>query len=56
MRVALAQIDCVLGDTETNLRKAKEIVAEAPLHEEALITVDIDLGNVRRDAAGKCPW
>ena len=29
MRVALAQIDCVLGDTEENLRKAKEIVAEA---------------------------
>src|ERR671915_883386 len=24
------------------------VVAEAPLHEEALITVDIDLGNVRR--------
>jgi len=23
-------------------------VAEAPVHEEALITVDIDLGNVRR--------
>jgi predicted amidohydrolase len=29
MRVALAQIDCVLGDTEKNLRKAKEVVAEA---------------------------
>jgi predicted amidohydrolase len=29
MRVALAQIDCVLGDTEENLRKAKEVVAEA---------------------------
>ena len=24
------------------------VVAEGPLHEEALITVDIDLGNVRR--------
>ena len=24
VRVALAQIDCVLGDTETNLRMAKE--------------------------------
>jgi N-carbamoylputrescine amidase len=24
------------------------VVAEAPVHEEALITVDIDLGNVRR--------
>jgi predicted amidohydrolase len=29
MRVALAQIDCVLGDTEGNLSKSKEIVAEA---------------------------
>src|ERR687895_1778749 len=29
MRVALAQIDCVLGDTEENLRRAKEVVAEA---------------------------
>jgi predicted amidohydrolase len=29
MRVALAQIDCVLGDTDRNLRKAKEVVAEA---------------------------
>src|ERR687889_86831 len=29
MRVALAQIDSVLGDTEANLRKAKEVVAEA---------------------------
>jgi predicted amidohydrolase len=29
MRVALAQTDCVLGDTEENLRKAKEVVAEA---------------------------
>ncbi len=29
MRVALAQIDCVLGDTGKNLRKAIEIVAEA---------------------------
>ncbi|HET9964477.1 MAG TPA: nitrilase-related carbon-nitrogen hydrolase [Rubrobacter sp.] len=29
MRVALAQIDCVLGDTETNLSRAKGAVAEA---------------------------
>ncbi len=29
MRVALAQVDSVLGDTEWNLRKAKEVVAEA---------------------------
>ena len=29
MRVALAQIDSVLGDTEENLRKAQEVVAEA---------------------------
>ena len=29
MRVALAQTDCVLGDTEANLRRAKEVVAEA---------------------------
>ncbi len=29
MRVALAQIDCVLGDTEENLRRAKEVVTEA---------------------------
>ena len=29
MRVALAQIDCVLGDTDENLRKAREVVAEA---------------------------
>ena len=29
MRVALAQIDCVLGDTDENLRKAKEVVAAA---------------------------
>jgi predicted amidohydrolase len=29
MRVALAQIDSVLGDTEENLRKAKEVVAQA---------------------------
>jgi predicted amidohydrolase len=29
VRVAPAQIDCVLGDTEENLRKAKEVVVEA---------------------------
>jgi predicted amidohydrolase len=29
VRVTLAQVDCVLGDTEENLRKAKEVVAEA---------------------------
>jgi len=29
MRVALAQINCVLGDTEENLRRAKEKIAEA---------------------------
>jgi predicted amidohydrolase len=29
MRVVLAQTDCVLGDTETNLSRAKEVVAEA---------------------------
>jgi predicted amidohydrolase len=29
MRVALAQIDCLLGDVEANLRRAKEVVAEA---------------------------
>jgi predicted amidohydrolase len=29
MRVTLAQIDCLLGDVEANLRRAKEIVAEA---------------------------
>jgi NAD+ synthase (glutamine-hydrolysing) len=29
MRVALAQVDSILGDTEENLRKAKEVVAEA---------------------------
>jgi predicted amidohydrolase len=29
VRVALAQVDCVLGDTEENLRKAKAVVAEA---------------------------
>jgi predicted amidohydrolase len=29
VRVVLAQIDCVLGDTEENLRKAREVVAEA---------------------------
>jgi predicted amidohydrolase len=29
MRVALTQTDCVLGDTEANLRRAKELVAEA---------------------------
>jgi predicted amidohydrolase len=29
VRVALAQVDCVLGDTEENLRKAKVVVAEA---------------------------
>src|SRR3712207_2836330 len=29
MRVALAQIDCVLGDVGENLRRAKEVVAEA---------------------------
>jgi predicted amidohydrolase len=29
MRVALAQIDSVLGDTERNLSRAKEVVAEA---------------------------
>jgi predicted amidohydrolase len=29
MRVALAQIDCVLGDTDENLRNAKEAVAVA---------------------------
>jgi predicted amidohydrolase len=29
MRVALAQIDSILGDTEENLRRAKEVVAEA---------------------------
>lgn len=29
MRVALAQIDCSLGDTDKNLRRAKEVVDEA---------------------------
>ncbi len=29
MRVALAQIDCLLGDVDENLRRAKEVVAEA---------------------------
>jgi len=29
MRVALAQIDCILGDVGENLRRAKEVVAEA---------------------------
>jgi predicted amidohydrolase len=29
MRVALAQIDSILGDTEENLRRSKEVVAEA---------------------------
>src|SRR5215210_4097190 len=29
MRVSLAQIDSIVGDTEENLRKAKEVVAEA---------------------------
>ena len=29
MRVTLAKTDCGLGDTETNLRRAKEVVAEA---------------------------
>jgi predicted amidohydrolase len=29
MRVTLAQIDCVLGDTEANLRRAEEKIAEA---------------------------
>ncbi len=29
MRVALAQVDCILGDTDENLRHAKEVVAEA---------------------------
>jgi predicted amidohydrolase len=29
MRVALAQIDSILGDTEENLRRAKEVVAQA---------------------------
>jgi predicted amidohydrolase len=29
MRVTLAQTDCVFGDTEANLRRAKEMVAEA---------------------------
>jgi predicted amidohydrolase len=31
VRVALAQTDCVLGDTEANLRRAKEAVKEARL-------------------------
>jgi predicted amidohydrolase len=29
MRVALAQIDCLLGDVDENLRRAKEIIARA---------------------------
>ena len=29
MRVALAQIDCLLGDVDENLRRAKEVVAKA---------------------------
>ena len=29
MRIALAQIDCVLGDVGENLRRAREVVAEA---------------------------
>jgi predicted amidohydrolase len=29
LRVALAQVDCILGDTDENLRHAKEVVAEA---------------------------
>jgi N-carbamoylputrescine amidase len=29
MRVVLAQIDCLLGDVDENLRRAKEIIARA---------------------------
>ena len=29
MRVALAQIDCILGDVDKNLRRAKEVIEEA---------------------------
>lgn len=29
MRVALAQVDCLLGDIDANLRRAKEVVAQA---------------------------
>jgi N-carbamoylputrescine amidase len=29
MRVALAQIDCILGDVDENFHRAKEVVAEA---------------------------
>jgi predicted amidohydrolase len=29
MRVGLAQIDCILGDVDKNLRRAKEIIEEA---------------------------
>src|ERR671914_581894 len=29
MRIALAQIDCVLGDVDENLRRAREVVVEA---------------------------
>lgn len=38
MRVALAQTDCILGDTEENLCKAKEVVAQAK-HRGADLTV-----------------
>ncbi|MBA3426424.1 MAG: amidohydrolase [Rubrobacter sp.] len=43
MRVALAQIDCLLGDVDGNLRRAKEVVAKAKV-EGADLVVFPELG------------
>ena len=54
MRVALAQIDCVLGDTDENLRKAKEVVAEAK-NKDADLTVfpELSLSGYALDELGE---
>jgi N-carbamoylputrescine amidase len=50
LRVALAQIDCVLGDTEENLRKAKEVLAEPKDSGDLTVFPDLSLsGHVLGD-------
>ena len=55
MRVALAQTDCVLGDTEVNLHRAKVVVAEVKDRSAGLtVFPELSLSGYAL-AAGKCP-
>ena len=55
MRVVLAQIDCILGDTEENLRKAKEVAEVKDRSADLTVFPELSLSGYAH-AAGKCPW